>query len=39
MDFTDLMFITILTCTALLGYGITLIEKDIEELEELIKKK
>ena len=38
MDFTDIIFIAILTCSAVLGYGISLIRKDIEELEELLKK-
>ena len=38
MGFTDIMLFTILSCTSVLGYGILLIEKDIEELKELLKK-
>ncbi len=38
MGITDILFITILTCSALLAYQIALIEKDIKELEELLKK-
>ena len=38
MNFTDIILLTILACTAILGYRIVLLEKEIEELEELMKK-
>lgn len=39
MDITDLVLLTILACTFVLGLGMVLIRKDIEELKELINKK
>lgn len=39
MNITDLILLTILACTFVLGIGIVLIRKDIEELKELIKEK
>ena len=38
MSFINIMLVAMLAGTAILGYGIVLIEKDIEELKELIKK-
>ena len=38
MGFTDIILFAISVCTAVLGYMLALIEKDIEELKELLKK-
>ena len=38
MSFINIMLLAILACTAILGYEIVLIDKDIEELNELMKK-
>lgn len=38
MGITEIIFFAILACSAVLSYWIMLIEKDIEELNELIKK-
>ena len=38
ISFINIMLLAILACTAILGYGIVLIDKDIEELNELIKR-
>ncbi len=37
MDITDLILLSILACTSVLGFGIVLVRKDIEELKKLIK--
>lgn len=39
MDIIDLILLATLACTSILGYGVALIRKDIEELKELINKK
>ena len=39
MDITDLILLTMLSCYVVLGMGIVLIRKDIEEIKELINKK
>jgi len=37
MTIIDLIFLSILVCTFILGLGIVLIKEDIEKLKELIK--
>ena len=39
MNITDVILLTILASTFVLGLGVVLIRKDIEELKELINKK
>ena len=39
MNIIDLLLLAILVCNFVLGLGIVLIRKDIEELKELINKK
>ena len=36
MTITDVIFLTLLACTFVLGIGMVLIRKDIEELKEII---
>jgi len=38
MSFTNIILLAMLACTAILGYGIVLIDKDLEEWQELMNK-
>lgn len=39
MAIEDLIIISVLACTAVLGYGIMLIRQDLEEIKNTIKNK